>query len=64
MATVTASEAPYLLSVKEAADLLRVGVTTVAELIRTDPTFPSVKVGRRRLVKREALLAWIDRDPA
>jgi excisionase family DNA binding protein len=50
---------PLLLSASEAAQALGLGRTLTNELIRSGQ-LPSVRVGRRRLIRRDALLAFID----
>jgi excisionase family DNA binding protein len=47
-----------LLSVEEAAELLRLGRTRTYELVMTRK-IQSVKVGRRRLVVRSSLLDFV-----
>ena len=47
-----------LLSVEEAADVLRLGRTRIYELVMTK-RIQSVKVGRRRLVVRTSLLDFV-----
>jgi excisionase family DNA binding protein len=47
-----------LLSVEEAADILRLGRTRTYELVMTKK-IQSVKVGRRRLVIRTSLLDFV-----
>ena len=47
-----------LLSVEEAADVLRLGRTRISELVMTK-RIQSVKVGRRRLVVRTSLLDFV-----
>ena len=46
------------LSVCEAARCLGIGKSRMYELFESQ-TFPSFRVGRRHLVRREALEAWI-----
>lgn len=52
------TEPPRCLRVEEAARLLNVGRSTAYDLIRSG-RLRSVKIGRRRLVPREALDALI-----
>jgi excisionase family DNA binding protein len=52
------SEPPRCLRVEEAARLLNVGRSTAYDLIRSG-RLRSVKIGRRRLVPRDALDALI-----
>lgn len=53
------TEVPQLLTVKEAAALLRVSRTTVYELFLRG-TLPSVHIGARRLVRTDDLAAFIE----
>ncbi len=50
---------PKLLSVVEAAALLGIGRSTAYDLIKTDKSFPVVKLGRRLLVPAARLDVWI-----
>ncbi len=50
-----------LVSVEEAAHLLRVNRSTVYNLLGCGD-LPSVKIGSRRLISRQALGAFIDRS--
>ena len=52
-----------LLTVREAADYLRVPVSWVYERTRTR-SIPVRKIGRHVRIPREELLAWIERDAA
>lgn len=54
----SASEARLLLSLRETATALGVCERTVAGLVATGE-IPSVRIGRRRLVHREALETWL-----
>lgn len=47
-----------LFSIEEAAELLGIGRSTAYDLVKGGE-LPSVKIGRRRLVPREALHTWI-----
>ena len=49
-----------LLSVEEAADVLRLGRTRISELVMTK-RIQSVKVGRRRLVVQTSLLDFVQK---
>ena len=49
-----------LLSVEEAADVLRLGRTRIYELVMTK-RIQSVKVGRRRLVVQTSLLDFVQK---
>lgn len=48
------------LTIPEVAKLLRISRNRAYTLAATDPTFPTISVGRRLIVSREALLAWLD----
>ena len=52
------TDTQLLLSVEEAAELLRLGRTRTYELVMTRK-IQSVKVGRRRLVVRSSLLDFV-----
>ena len=52
------TDSQLLLSVEEAAELLRLGRTRTYELVKTRK-IQSVKVGRRRLVVRSSLLDFV-----
>ena len=54
------SNVPLLMTVEEAANLLRLGRTTTYELVMRGE-IPSVKIGRRRLVVRSGLSHYVDR---
>jgi excisionase family DNA binding protein len=54
------TEPPRCLSVEQAARLLNVGRSTAYDLIRSGQ-LRSVKIGRRRLVPRDALDSLINR---
>jgi excisionase family DNA binding protein len=54
------AEPPHLLRVEDAARLLGVGRSTAYDLIAAG-LLRSVKIGRRRLVPREAITETIDR---
>jgi len=50
---------PMLVTVEEAAGLLRIGRTTTYELVMSGK-IQSVKVGRRRLVVRDGIRDYVD----
>jgi excisionase family DNA binding protein len=56
--TTLINEPPRCLRVDDAARVLNVGRSTVYDLIRSG-RLRSIKIGRRRLVPREALDAFI-----
>jgi len=55
-----------LLTMEQVAKLLHVSKAhvsnAVAGRIRGCPPIPAVKLGRRKLVRRESLLQWIERN--
>jgi hypothetical protein len=55
-----------LLSLAEVADLLHCSkahiCNVIAGRVRGCPPIPSVSLGRRKLVRREALQSWIERS--
>lgn len=55
-------ELPLVLTVAEAARLLRVGRSTAYEMANRGD-IPVIKLGRRLLVPREALLKMLDAAP-
>jgi len=56
----SAREAPLLLTVPEACRLLRIGKTLCWELLHNESNpMPHMRMGRRVLIPRAALLAWI-----
>lgn len=52
--TTLSTDPPLLLRVEDAAELLNVGRSTVYDLIRSR-RLRSVKIGRRRLIPRDAI---------
>jgi excisionase family DNA binding protein len=48
-----------LLSLREAAEKLGISLRTLARLIATGE-FPSLTIGRRRLIRSAALEAWLE----
>ena len=53
------SEEQELLTVEETIRFLRLGRTRVNEMLRSGE-IPSLKIGRRRLVRRRDLERWLD----
>lgn len=53
------SERPELLTVDETIEVLRVGRTTVNQLLWSGE-LPSIKVGRRRLVRRDDIEQFLE----
>ena len=56
----TKSERPELLTVDETIRVLRLGRTRVNEILRSGE-LASYKLGRRRLVRRTDIEAWLER---
>lgn len=50
---------PHVLTVDETAKLLRINRTTAYEMVR-QKLIPSIKLGRRIIVPRDALLKWLE----
>ena len=55
----TWEEAPDILTVKEMASLLKIGITKSYELCRIKG-FPSIKFGKNIRIPKEALHIWIN----
>ncbi len=53
-------EMPVNLSVTQAADALSIAPVSLYKLIKKDKTFPTMKLGRRIVIPKEALKKWID----
>lgn len=47
-----------LMTLKDVADTLSISLRTVMRLV-ADGALPSVLIGRRRLIRRETLRAWL-----
>ena len=47
-----------LMTLKDVADTLSISLRTVMRLV-ADCALPSVLIGRRRLIRRETLRAWL-----
>ena len=50
---------PTNLTVKEAADVLRLSLNQMYYLIQSDSTIPVLRLGRKILVPKEELREWI-----
>lgn len=50
---------PHVLTVDETAKILRINRTTAYEMVR-QKQIPSIKLGRRIIVPRDALLKWLE----
>ena len=51
-------ELPLLLNAKQLAELMGVSISTAYELMREEG-FPTLKIGKRIVVPKEKLRAWI-----
>lgn len=51
----------YMLTVTEAAAVFGIGENTLRELIRTDKTFPVIKVGTHNKINSGLFKDWLDR---
>lgn len=58
--TDTAAEAPLLLTIEAAARLLSIGRSMAYELA-SNGELPTVRLGRKRLVRRSDLLEFVER---
>ena len=54
----TYEEIPLFLDAKGLVRILGVSLTTAYTMLR-DPGFPAVKIGRKRLVRKEKLFEWL-----
>ena len=52
-------EMPMFLSIPQAADVLGVSNPCLYGVIKRDPTFPVIQMGRRRVVPSKQLEEWI-----
>lgn len=59
MFDLTAQELPAMLTAKNLQDLLPVSRSAVYALLR-DPTFPTIRLGRRILIPRDEMLRWFE----
>jgi len=55
------SEKKITVSIPEAAEILSLGESKLKELLYQGK-IPSIKVGSRRLIRREALREWAERE--
>lgn len=58
-AAIQSSDYPPYLTVPEAASIMRLGKNKVYELAH-DPTFPTVREGRKILIPRNGLINWME----
>lgn len=54
-------QSKIMLTVPEAAQILRIDKVTVYEMAKTRG-FPAIRIGRRVLIPRDALLRWIENE--
>lgn len=54
---------PVVYNVPEIAALLDINVISAYELVKRDD-FPTVKVGRRIVIPKDAFYAWLEREAA
>lgn len=54
----TYEEIPLFLDAKGIVRILGVSTTTAYTMLK-DPAFPAVKIGRKRLVRKEKLFEWL-----
>jgi excisionase family DNA binding protein len=57
--TISKEQIPLVLSTREVAEILGISLPFCYELFRSED-FPSFRIAKRWLVKREALFDWID----
>lgn len=55
------SNLPEMLSAKDIMNILPVSRSAVYSLLR-DPTFPTIRLGRRIIVPRDALCIWLKQN--
>lgn len=51
---------PYLLTVAEAAKILRCGKTKVYELAKTEKDFPAIRLSGAIRIQRDGLIRWLE----
>lgn len=51
----------HLLSINEAADIFGIGRHRLRELVRNDPTVPSVKVGSFTKIHFDLFAEWLEK---
>lgn len=49
-----------LLTIPEVAKVLKIGRTNAYALVKSDPSFPIIKIGKQLRVPVHALNTWID----
>jgi len=60
----TSSAMPTLLKVQEVADLLRTSAAAIYAMVERGQLPGVTRIGRRILVRRDALLDWLDQKSA
>lgn len=50
-----------LISVIEASSIFGIGRNTLYHLAKTDPTLPTVKIGKKLRINSDLMDAWIDK---
>ena len=50
---------PLTLKAREAAEVLRISISKVYELARTE-SFPAVRIGKRVVIPRDKLIEWMN----
>jgi len=53
---------PLILSVRDVADILQISLTNAYQLFHSD-AFPSLSVGKRLMVYREAFVKYLEAPP-
>lgn len=56
------NETPTMLTIPEAAELLRVSPNHLYYVIEKDKSFPVLQLGRRKLIPRDELMEWIKKN--
>ncbi|MGG2059675.1 helix-turn-helix domain-containing protein [Priestia megaterium] len=52
---------PITLRVEEVAKIMRISKTVAYELVKSE-MFPSIKIGRRIVIPRDAFLNWLNNN--
>lgn len=58
------TDAPDILTAKEAAKLLRVGASIIYQIASEEPDFPAVRIGKHIRIPKPALKSWFERKAA
>lgn len=61
MFNLTAQELPAILDAKKLQELLPISRSGVYALLH-DPTFPTLRLGKRILVPRDEMLLWFEKN--